>query len=150
MLFRSKTASNEGSGSGHNGGSGGGNRSGDGDGRGDGNGPHKESKKKSFVGIVPLKARVVCLNKNRGEYSVTFVPSMSADNGRIELFMSAETQNYTAPIVQVVGIGQSGIEIEDNKIKNVTFTEKKPVRLKVTIAYHDYCSMEVKAYGHKI
>ena len=145
-----KTASNEGSGSGHNGGSGGGNRSGDGDGRGDGNGPHKESKKKSFVGIVPLKARVVCLNKNRGEYSVTFVPSMSADNGRIELFMSAETQNYTAPIVQVVGIGQSGIEIEDNKIKNVTFTEKKPVRLKVTIAYHDYCSMEVKAYGHKI
>ena len=145
-----KTESNEGSGSGHNGGSGGGNRSGDGDGRGDGNGPHKESKKKSLVGIVPLKARVVCLNKNRGEYSVTFVPSMSADNGRIELFMSAETQNYTAPIVQVVGIGQSGIEIEDNKIKNVTFTEKKPVRLKVTIAYHDYCSMEVKAYGHKI
>ena len=64
--------------------------------------------------------------------------------------MSAETQNYTAPIVQAVGIGQSGIEIENNKIKNVVFTEKKPVRLKVTIAYHDYCSMEVKAYGNKI
>lgn len=145
-----ETESDEGTGSGHNGGSGGGNHSGDGDGRGVGKGPHKESKKKTLVGIVPLKARVVCLNKDRGEYSVTFVPSVSADNGHIELFMSAETQNYTAPIVQAVGIGQSGIEIENNKIKNVVFTEKKPVRLKVTIAYHDYCSMEVKAYGNKI
>ena len=145
-----ETESDEGTGSGHNGGNGGGNHSGDGDGRGVGKGPHKESKKKTLVGIVPLKARVVCLNKDRGEYSVTFVPSVSADNGHIELFMSAETQNYTAPIVQAVGIGQSGIEIENNKIKNVVFTEKKPVRLKVTIAYHDYCSMEVKAYGNKI
>lgn len=145
-----ETESDEGTGSGHNGGSGGGNHSGDGDGRGVGKGPHKESKKKTLVGIVPLKARVVCLNKDRGEYSVTFVPSVSADNGHIELFMSAETQNYTAPIVQAVGIGQSGIEIENNKIKNVVFTEKKPVRLKVAIAYHDYCSMEVKAYGNKI
>lgn len=145
-----ETESDEGTGSGHNGGSGGGNYSGDGDGRGVGKGPHKESKKKTLVGIVPLKARVVCLNKDRGEYSVTFVPSVSADNGHIELFMSAETQNYSAPIVQAVGIGQSGIEIENNKIKNVVFTEKKPVRLKVTIAYHDYCSMEVKAYGNKI
>lgn len=145
-----ETESDVGTGSGHNGGSGGGNYSGDGDGRGVGKGPHKESKKKTLVGIVPLKARVVCLNKDRGEYSVTFVPSVSADNGHIELFMSAETQNYSAPIVQAVGIGQSGIEIENNKIKNVVFTEKKPVRLKVTIAYHDYCSMEVKAYGNKI
>ena len=145
-----ETESDEGTGSGHNGGNGGGNHSGDGDGRGVGKGPHKESKKKTLVGIVPLKARVVCLNKDRGEYSVTFVPSVSADNGHIELFMSAETQNYTTPIVQAVGIGQSGIEIENNKIKNVVFTEKKPVRLKVTIAYHDYCSMEVKAYGNKI
>lgn len=145
-----ETESNEGSGSGYNGGSGGGNHSGDGDGRGDEKGPHKENKKKTLIGIVPLKVRVVCLNKDRGEYSVTFVPSISADNGYIELFMSAETQNYTAPIVQAVGIGQPGIEIENNKIKNVVFIEKKPVRLKVTIAYHDYCSMEVKAYGNKI
>ena len=64
--------------------------------------------------------------------------------------MSAETQNYAAPIVHAVGIGQPGIEIENNKVKNIAFTEKKPVRLKVTIAYHDYCSMEVKAYGNKI
>ena len=147
---REETESNDGTGSGHNGGRGGGTRSGDGDGRGDGKGPHKEGKKKNLVSILPLKARVVCLSKDRGEYSVTFVPSISADNGYIELFMSAETQNYTAPIVHAVGIGQQGIEIENNKVKNIAFTEKKPVRLKVTIAYHDYCSMEVKAYGNKI
>lgn len=147
---REEAESNDGTGSGHNGGRGGGTRSGDGDGRGDGKGPRKEGKKKKLVGILPLKARVVCLSKDRGEYSVTFVPSISADNGYIELFMSAETQNYTAPIVHAVGIGQQGIEIENNKVKNIAFTEKKPVRLKVTIAYHDYCSMEVKAYGNKI
>ena len=147
---REEAESNDGTGSGHNGGRGGGTRSGDGDGRGDGKGPHKEGKKKNLVSILPLKARVVCLSKDRGEYSVTFVPSISADNGYIELFMSAETQNYTAPIVHAVGIGQQGIEIENNKVKNIAFTEKKPVRLKVTIAYHDYCSMEVKAYGNKI
>lgn len=144
------TEMEDGSGSGHNGSSGGGNHSGDGDGYGDGRGPHKDERKSSLAGITPLKVRVVCINKDMGEYSVTFVPAISAENGYIELFMSAETQNYTAPIIQAVGIGQPEITVENNKIKNIVFTEKKPVRLKVTIAYYDYCSMEVKAYGNKV
>ena len=139
----------EGSGSGHNGGHGGGDHSGDGDGYGDGRGPHPKEQKKKTVNISAIKARVVCLNKDRGEYSVTFVPSISAVDGVVELYMSAETQNYKAPIMKVIGIGQTGLEIAGNKICNVSFEEKKPVRLRVTIDYHDYCSMEVKAYGNK-
>ena len=139
----------EGSGSGHNGGHGGGDHSGDGDGYGDGRGPHPKEQKKKTVNISAIKARVVCLNKDRGEYSVTFVPSISAVDGVVELYMSAETQNYKAPITKVIGIGQTGLEIAGNKICNVSFEEKKPVRLRVTIDYHDYCSMEVKAYGNK-
>ena len=61
---------------------------------------------------------------------------------------TTQAEDFVSAMLNDLGI--EGIEIEDNKIKNVTFTEKKPVRLKVTIAYHDYCSMEVKAYGHKI
>lgn len=145
-----ETETDDGSGAGHNGGSGSGNRSGNGDGYGDGKRSHKDIKKRAVVGIAPLKARVVCLNKGRGEYSVTFVPASSAESGYIELFMSAETQNYVAAITQAVGIGQPHISVENNRINNIVFEEKKPVRLRVTIDYHDYCSMEVKAYGNQI
>ena len=144
------TDSDDGSGSGHNGGHGHGNHSGTGDGRGSGTGPHPGEKRKSIIGIKPLKARVVCLDKNEGEYSVTFVPSVSAEDGFIELFMSAESQNYNAVITAVKGLGQSGLTAEGNRIKNIVFEENKPVRLRVTIDYHDYCSMEVKAYGNKV
>ena len=103
-----------------------------------------------MVGVNPIKARVVCLDKCKGEYSVTYVPAISAENGYIELFMSAETQNYNAVITGVRGLGQSGLSAEGNKIMNIIFEENKPVRLRVTIDYYDYCSMEVKAYGNKI
>ena len=144
------TDSDDGSGAGHNGGHGGGNHSGDGDGRGNGTGPHPGEKPKILVGVKPIKARVVCLDKDKGEYSVTYVPAISAENGYIELFMSAESQNYNAVITGVKGLGQSGLSAEGNKINNISFEEKKPVRLRVTIDYHDYCSMEVRAYGNKI
>lgn len=142
--------SDDGSGAGHNGGHGGGNQSGDGDGHGNGIGPHPGEVHKAVIGIKPVKARVVCLDKGKGEYSVTYVPSISAENGYIELFMSAESQNYNAVITAVRGLGQSGLTAEGNRINNILFEEKKPVRLRVTIDYHDYCSMEVKAYGNKI
>ena len=145
-----ETELGEGSGAGHNGGSGGGNHSGDGDGYGDGKGSHNDQTRKSPVSITPLKVRVVCLNKDRGEYSVTYVPAISAVDGYIDLFMSAETHNYTAAITQVIGIGQPDISFKNNRIKNIVFEEKKPVRLRVVIDYHDYCSMEVRAYGNKI
>lgn len=142
--------SEDGSGAGHNGGHGGGNQSGDGDGRGNGTGPHPGEKRKKLIGIKPLKARVVCLNKDKGEYSVTFVPAVSATEGSIELFMSAESQNYNAVITAVRGLGQSGLTSDGNKIQNICFEARKPVRLRVAIDYHDYCSMEVRAYGNKI
>lgn len=145
-----ETETDEGSGAGHNGGSGGGSCSGDGDSYGDGKGPHKDEKRKTSVSITPLKVRIVCLSKDRGEYSITYVPTISAEDGYIDLFMSAETQNYTAVITQVVGIGQPDISFENNRIKNITFEEKKPVRLRVAIDFHDYCSMEVRAYGNKV
>ena len=103
-----------------------------------------------MVGIKPLKKRVVCLDKEKGEYSVTFIPAVSAENGCVELFMSAESQNYDAEITAVRGLGQSGLTADGNKIQGIVFEEKKPVRLRVTIDYHDYCSMEVKAYGNKV
>jgi len=145
-----QTDSDDGSGAGHNGGHGGGNHSGTGDGHGNGIGSQPGENHRRPAVIKPLKKRVVCLNKETGEYSVTFVPAVSAENGCVELFMSAETQNYNAVITAVKGLGQSGLTADGNKINGIVFVEKQPVRLRVTIDYHDYCSMEVKAYGNKV
>lgn len=138
------------SGSGHNNGQNGGSDGGRGDDSGKGIGTNPEERKKKLVGIEPLKARTVCLNKSNGEYSIIFVPTSSATDGCIKLYLSAESQDYDANIIKVMGIGQKEIVAEKNVIKNIVFTENTPVRLKVTIDFHDYCSMEVDAYGYKI
>jgi hypothetical protein len=64
--------------------------------------------------------------------------------------MSAESQNYDARIVAVACDGQPGISFKANRISGLSFTENSAVRLYVQLDYHDYCSMEVKAYGNKI
>ena len=64
--------------------------------------------------------------------------------------MSAESQNYEAAIVSATCDTCPGLKISANKIEGFTFTEKVPVVVKVSLDYHDYCSMEVKAYGNKV
>ena len=76
------------------------------------------------------------------------MPTSSAENGHLDLFLSAESQDYNAPIVSAIVIGQPSLTVVENRISGLTFTAKIPVRLRVTIDYYDYCSMEVKAYGH--
>jgi hypothetical protein len=123
--------------------------SGGGSSEGDGHGENPKERHKSLVGIAASKIRVVCLNKDAGEYSITFVPASSAENGRFDLFLSAESQDYNAPIISATGMGQPPLTVNENRISGLSFTANTPVRLKVTIDYHDYCSMEVKAYGNK-
>lgn len=138
------------SGSGHNDGKNGGSNGGQGNNSDNGIGSNQEEQKKKLTSIKPIKARTVCLNKTNGEYSIIFVPSVSASDGCLKLYLSAESQDYDAEITRVIGIGQNDIIAENNIIKSIVFTENVPIRLEVTIDYHDYCSMEVEAYGYKI
>jgi len=137
------------SGAGHNDGDDSSSGSGGGSSDGEGHGKNPKEHHKSLVGITTSKIRVVCLNKDAGEYSITFVPTSSAENGRFDLFLSAESQDYNAPIISAIGMGQPPLTVDENRISGLSFTANTPVRLKVTIDYHDYCSMEVKAYGNK-
>jgi hypothetical protein len=137
------------SGVGHEDGNGSSGGLGGGSSEGDGRGENPKEHNKSLVGITASKIRVVCLNKDAGEYSITFVPASSAENGRFDLFLSAESQDYNAPIISAIGIGQPPLTVNENRISGLSFTANTPVRLKVTIDYRDYCSMEVKAYGNK-
>lgn len=116
---------------------------------GDGKGPNTKERHKALAGISATKIRSVCLNKEKGEYAITFVPTVSSDNGYLELFLSAESQNYEAPIISVIDLGQSKLNVTGNLISGLIFKANTPVRLRVAIGYYDYCSMEVKAYGNQ-
>ena len=96
-----------------------------------------------------VKSRVMCTNKSQGEYTVTFVPNVSATDGIISLFMSAESQNYDATLISAAADGAE-LTVSGNKISGLTFTENVPVKLSIKINFHDYCSMEVKACGNKV
>ena len=132
--------SREGTAAGGSGNGGGG--SGEGVGKGDKPTEHRKS-------VSAVKSRVMCTNKSQGEYTVTFVPNASATDGIISLFMSAESQNYDAAVISATAEGAE-LTVSGNKISGLTFTENVPVKLSVKIDFHDYCSMEVKAYGNKV
>jgi hypothetical protein len=98
------------------------------------------------ISVIPIsQSRLMCLNKDSGEYMITLVPSVSAANGSIDLFMSAESQNYEATIISAK-IGNTSLPVIGNKICNIKFTKNTPLKISVKIKYQDYCSMEVKAY----
>lgn len=128
-----------------------GGKGGDGGGSGEGeeNGDKPTEHRKSLTAVSAAKSRVMCINKSKGEYTVTFVPNTSATDGIISLFMSAESQNYDAVLISASSDGVE-LAVSGNKISGLTFVENVPVKLSVKIDFHDYCSMEVKAYGNKV
>lgn len=122
---------------------------GGGSGEGVGKGDKPTEHRKSLATVSAVKSRVMCTNKSQGEYTVTFVPNASATDGIISLFMSAESQNYDAAVISATA-EDAELMVSGNKISGLTFTENVPVKLSVKIDFHDYCSMEVKAYGNKV
>lgn len=131
-------------GQGGHGGNGGGNNPGD----GGGNIPIEHRKKLSAISAASV--RNVVRNKSTGEYTTVFTPVSSATNGILEVFMSAESQNYEASIVAASCSECPDLKFDKNRITNLTFTEKKAIRLNIQLDYHDYCSLEVKAYGNQV
>ena len=126
----------------------GGNGGGDAPGDGGGNIPVEHRKKLSSISAISVRNMI--RSKESGEYTIVFTPSVSAANGILEVFMSAESQNYEAVIIAVSCPDCPTLKFEKNKIINLTFKEKKPLRLYIQLDYHDYCSLEVKAYGNQI
>ena len=91
-----------------------------------------------------------CRNKVEGKYTITFTPALSAQNGTIVLYMSAESQSYDASIIFASCVSCPSLRFSSNCIEGLIFEEKVPITIEITLDYHDYCSMEVKAYGNKV
>lgn len=123
---------------------------GGGHGPGTGSGDELIEHRKSLSSIASTKSRIVCTDKNKGQYVVTFIPVVTAANGVLDLFMSAESQNYSANIISAKCDDFPNVTYKGNRIMGLSFTEGIPIKLKVQLDYHDYCSMEMKAYGNKI
>ena len=137
------------SGAGHNDGKSSGSNDGAGYSAGFGEGVNPRENMKNLVGISAKKVRVVCLNRTTGEYSITFVPAETAENGHLDLFLSAESQNYDAPILSAVDLANPSVKVKGNKVTGLSFVADIPIRIKTVLDFSDYCSMEVKAYGYK-
>ena len=88
----------------------------------------------------------ICVDKAKGKYALMITPDMDSVDGTIELFLSAETQNYEAPIIKASLLG-GGINLHKNMLKNVQFKKGQPLRISIELDYQDYCSMEVKMYA---
>lgn len=131
-------------GQGGHGGNGGGSNPGD----GGGNIPVEHRKKLSSISATSV--RNVVRNKEKGEYTIVFTPGSSATDGILEVFMAAESQNYDAPIIAASCSECPDLQFSKNKITNLVFNEKKSLRLNIQLDYHDYCSLEVKAYGNQV
>ncbi len=146
-----------GAGSGGQNGDGGGGGGGGGQFEGEGNGPNlgenvgpnPTEHRKSTIRVRPASERQWCSNKDKGEYILIFKSSINAENGTMKIKQSAESQSYDADLVDVK-CDQDGVTFEGNVIKGLTFMANKPIRLVLTLDYHDYSSLEVEAYGHKV
>ena len=130
--------------------SGGGGGDGGGKNPGDGGGDIPVEHRKSLSSIMPAKVRSMMKNKNNGEYAIVFTPTVSAENGVLELYMSAESQNYPATIIEAKCDSCPDAVVSGNKISNLTFTAQEALKFDIRLDYSDYCSLEVKAYGNKI
>ena len=81
---------------------------------------------------------------------IVFTPTSSATDCILEVFMSAESQNYEASIIAASCPECPDLKFYKNRISNLKFTEKKSIRLNIQLDYHDYCSLEVRAYGNQV
>ena len=75
------------------------------------------------------------------------VPEEDADNGTIELYLSAETRLYDVVIKNASIIGGGNIKYRGNTISGIQFSHDKTIRLRIEIDYYEICAMEVKAYA---
>lgn len=97
---------------------------------------------------VSLKKFIpVCIDKEKGQYMFMVIPSETASNGSLELFLSAETQNYEAPIKSAVVVGGNSISLNGNVISGISYEKDQTIRLKVELDYYEMCAMEVRAYA---
>lgn len=92
--------------------------------------------------FVPVR-----VDKEKGIYMFKLIPSINATNGEIEVYLSAETSIYEAPIKSAQLIGGNECTVSGHIIKGVPLTKDSELRMKIELDYYEICSLEVKIYA---
>ena len=106
-----------------------------------------DEQKPSAKRVSLKKFMPVCIDKAKGQYMFMIIPSEDAQEGTIEVYLSAETQNYEAPIKNVSIIGGNSVSLKGHVINGLSFEKGHTIRMKVELDYYDMCAMEVRAYA---
>ena len=73
-------------------------------------------------------------------------PNEDAEQGTLEVFLSAETEKYKAPIKKATLINGQVLDVNDNKIEGLNFKNNEQIRMRVDLDYYEHCSLEVNVY----
>lgn len=107
-----------------------------------------EYKLKEFVLVKAKDLRVICINKEKCLYRVSFVSSESSSKGYIEIDKIAE-QNDKMPI-EIISVNGENLVVDENKIKYFELVNGKRVNIEFEIKDKEYLAMEVKIYAYKV
>lgn len=99
--------------------------------------------------IKAAKFIPICTDVTKGKYIVLFTPSDNGIDGKLQLFLSGETESFKAPIKKAQLVGANELEFSENTIKGLSFLAGKQLRISIELDFYDYCSMEVKASANK-
>jgi len=82
---------------------------------------------------------------------ISYTPSASASDGYLEVFIAAESGNYSTDVVTASLSDGTPLDVEKNRIAGLAFVAGAPIKINLELDFDgDYCSMEVKAYGHTL
>jgi hypothetical protein len=123
---------------------------------GEGTGGYEEAgpdtppeKKYKFVPVPSSRTRIFCRDSGRGEYTVVYTPTDSSSEAYLDVYLSAESQNYNADIASAfLGDGKA-LEVRNGKIAGLSFEKDHPVKLTIRMKQPGLCAMEVEGYGNK-
>ena len=99
--------------------------------------------------IDVAKFLAICPDPSTGKYFIDFVPNEDGENGKLELYISGETEVYKAKIISAMKMPGGNLNISGNKLSGLLFKKGEHIKIALQLDYNHYCSMEVKAYAYK-
>lgn len=106
------------------------------------------------VVIKPMAIRLFCSNKEESEYTLIFSLDKLLKNSYIQILMVGEQKGQkdveakTTSAHKITDVVQE-LRISNNKIILGDIQKNEKVKVRFTIDYDTYCSMEVKVHGFK-
>lgn len=99
---------------------------------------------------LPIKTRVICRDKNKGEYTLVLTPEQNAKNATIKLSLGAESGQYVAQIKEILNSDYAHLEIKGDQITNFDFQKNQKINLNIKLEATEFVAVEVEANGYKL